>query len=295
MKLGTDSKIKFLDLKRRLGLRLWQTTGLLETLWQVTYRNAPAGDIGRISDDSIAAALEWEGPADELINALVEFGWLDRDDEFRLVVHDWSEHVAQHLKGGFAKHGKKFADQVVKSRGEVPAKQGALGTLPSSGAKQGAKQDANSTLPPSQAKPSQANTKGEVPAKQGAKQKRANGRPKPAPVPEPFPAELDRPEFHETWAKFKRHRREIKKPLGETAAAEQLLQLAKLGFEKATNLVQTTITSGWQGLRDSEGRPLSQLAKELDRNPEDRCPTDEDLANWNPVDGGLGRNGSPHR
>ncbi len=153
MKLGTESKLKFKTLKRKLALAHWQCIGLLEALWLATYQNAPAGDIGRLSDSEIAAAIEWEGPADELVAALVECRWLDLDDEFRLIVHDWSEHVANHLAGAFKKHGKTFADIAARDRAKQPAREPA---------RQGARQPAISTLPPilansSQAKPSKSN------------------------------------------------------------------------------------------------------------------------------------------
>lgn len=116
MKAGTETKLKFKALKRKLGLSLWQITGLLESLWRATEHNSPAGDIGKLTNDEIASAIEWEGDANDLISALVEFRWLDPDTDFRLVVHDWSDHAPNYLKGAFAKHGKVFADQYAKQR-----------------------------------------------------------------------------------------------------------------------------------------------------------------------------------
>ncbi len=86
MKTGTESKLKFKKLQRRLKLPLWQAVGLLETLWRVTERNAPAGDIGRLSNEDIAAAIEWDGDADELVATLVATGWLIRDVHGRLML-----------------------------------------------------------------------------------------------------------------------------------------------------------------------------------------------------------------
>lgn len=117
MKSGTESKTKFRNLKRRLRLKYWEVVGVLETLWRVTQNDAPAGDIGKLENDDIAAALEWEGDPDELIDALIETRWVDRDDEFRLIIHDWSEHAPNHLVGAFKKHEKLFADQIAKRRG----------------------------------------------------------------------------------------------------------------------------------------------------------------------------------
>ena len=137
MKEGVENKLKFKKLKRRLGFAEWQVVGILECIWKLTRTSAPAGDIGRHSNEDIAAAIEYEGDPDALITSLVECGWFDEDEEFRLIVHDWSDHVPTYLKGNFAKHNKTFANEVAKQR-----------------AKQPAKQRANSTLLPSQAKPS---------------------------------------------------------------------------------------------------------------------------------------------
>lgn len=123
MKKDCPSKSKFKALKRRFNLTHWQTIGLLESLWHATQHNAPAGDIGKLSNDEIAAELEWSGDANELVEALVEFRWLDVDDEFRLIVHDWSDHVPASLSNAFKGHKKLFADVVAKQRAKQPAKQ----------------------------------------------------------------------------------------------------------------------------------------------------------------------------
>lgn len=109
MKIGTTEKLKFKKLQRILKLPLWQAVGLLESVWKMAYRNAPAGDVGRLSDDDIAAAIEWDGDAMELVDALVQTGWLDRDPTHRLLIHDWEKECEAWLRGNFEKHGKSFA------------------------------------------------------------------------------------------------------------------------------------------------------------------------------------------
>ena len=71
MKTQAIQSVKFLRLKRRLRLAHWQCVGILESLWLITQTNAPRGDIGRLSNEDIAAMLEWPDDADELVNALV--------------------------------------------------------------------------------------------------------------------------------------------------------------------------------------------------------------------------------
>lgn len=126
MKLSAPQSSKFLKLKRRLSLPHWQCVGLLESLWLFTQHNAPLGDIGRHSDEDLAAAIEWAGDATALVTALVECGFIDECDENRLVVHDWSDHAPTYLKGAMAKHGKEFC-RVVRKPTKQPAKHGARG------------------------------------------------------------------------------------------------------------------------------------------------------------------------
>lgn len=126
MKMTAPQSLKFSKLKRRLAIPHWQAVGLLESVWLFTQVNAPAGDIGKHANDDIAAGLEWSGSADDLINALVECGWLDWCEVNRIVVHDWQDHVPKYLKGAMAKNGKEFvnvkAKQPAKPR-KQPAKQ----------------------------------------------------------------------------------------------------------------------------------------------------------------------------
>lgn len=125
MKAGTESKLKFMGLKRQLRLPFWQVVGVLEAIWHTTLRNAPDGDIGRLSNEEIAAAIEWDGDADELVAALVKSRWLDTDADFRLIVHDWSEHCPNYLKGGYQNGHKKFADVAARERAKMPKSDGA--------------------------------------------------------------------------------------------------------------------------------------------------------------------------
>lgn len=116
MKEGTENKLKFKKLKRRLSMPEWQVIGLLEAIWKLTRSSAPEGDIGRFSNEDIAAGIEYDGDADELVNHLVETCWLDEDEEFRLIVHDWSDHVPTYMKGQMKRYKKQFADRAAKER-----------------------------------------------------------------------------------------------------------------------------------------------------------------------------------
>ena len=91
MKPGTQDTIKFKRLQRRLQLPVWQVIGLLESVWQMTARCAAGGDIGTHTNDEIAGWLEYAWDASNLVDALVESGWLERSEETRLSVIEWDE------------------------------------------------------------------------------------------------------------------------------------------------------------------------------------------------------------
>ena len=108
MKLGTTELLKFKKLCRRLNLTQWQCVGLLESIWQLTAKNAPQGNIGKFTNEDIALTIGWDDDEEKLIEELVSCGWLDTDQKERLLVHDWHEHAPNHIKGGLAKAGKKL-------------------------------------------------------------------------------------------------------------------------------------------------------------------------------------------
>lgn len=84
------------------------TLGLLEAVWQFCGRFTPQGNIGKYSDEEIESWVEWSGDSGALINALVECRWLDRDDEHRLVVHDWQQHADDATKLAVKRSGSTF-------------------------------------------------------------------------------------------------------------------------------------------------------------------------------------------
>lgn len=111
MKHGTENKLKFKKLQRRLDLALWQAKGLLQTLWDFAKSNAPRGDVGKFTDEELAIGIDWRGEPEELIKALVDNRWLDPSDgPERLVIHDWWEHCEDSIHMQLARHRQLFAD-----------------------------------------------------------------------------------------------------------------------------------------------------------------------------------------
>lgn len=100
-------------LAKLLSAPHFTAVGLLECLWHFAARHAIRGDIGRWSDDEIADAVGW--PADDagrLVTALVDAGWLDRCQQHRLVVHDWSDHCDESTKKTVQRKGWEFAKAI---------------------------------------------------------------------------------------------------------------------------------------------------------------------------------------
>ena len=84
---------KLKRLVRALKVPQYAAVGILESLWHLTAREAPEGNIGKLSNEDIAAWIDWECDSDDLIAALVTAGWIDHDTDNRLVIHDWHEHA----------------------------------------------------------------------------------------------------------------------------------------------------------------------------------------------------------
>jgi hypothetical protein len=156
MKAGTTELLKFVKLQRRLGESRRGIIGLLEGLWLSTAKNCPTGDIGRFTNEEIAIMVDWEGDPDLLVDSLIECGWLDVCSDHRLIVHDWSDHCPQYVRGNLKKHGREIIAEPTKQPPKEPTKQ-----PPKEPAKQPPKEPAkqptmDGATKPSLAKPNQA-------------------------------------------------------------------------------------------------------------------------------------------
>ena len=98
LKRRTPDHPKVISLEERLKIPRFAAVGLLELLWHYTAEYAPQGSVGKYPDSAIARACHWPKDAAAFVDALVETGWLDRDEEYRLLVHDWADHVDETTK-----------------------------------------------------------------------------------------------------------------------------------------------------------------------------------------------------
>lgn len=121
MKHSTPQLLKFQRLQRRLGETKRGLVGLLELLWHGTATQAPQGDIGKFSNEEIAILVDWEGDYDQLVDALVDTGWLDRCSRHRLVVHDWGQHAPNWVRMLVKKRELSFSEASAEASTEGSA------------------------------------------------------------------------------------------------------------------------------------------------------------------------------
>jgi len=98
MKRGTPEHPKTKTLAKILEIPLYGAVGILEMLWHFASFRALQGDLGRWSNVQIAEAINWDREPDELINALIESGFVDKSNEYRLLIHDWHDHAEEAVK-----------------------------------------------------------------------------------------------------------------------------------------------------------------------------------------------------
>lgn len=96
------------SLADRLGIPVHAAVGIMEMLWHHAGDYAPRGDIGKLSDRMIAQAVDWKGDVGTLVEALVAERWIDRDEEYRLVVHDWEDHCEEFVRKRIFRSGEAF-------------------------------------------------------------------------------------------------------------------------------------------------------------------------------------------
>jgi hypothetical protein len=120
MKREAINHTKMRRLARCLNVELWGARGIMESLWHITKEEAPAGDIGKLSDQDIADAIGWTGDAGVLIAGLIESRWLDSTVRYRLVIHDWPDHCEDHVHAKMARAGLCFANGLKPNLNKLP-------------------------------------------------------------------------------------------------------------------------------------------------------------------------------
>ncbi len=100
---------KILDAADALEIAPPYMIGLLTSFWLWALDNAPDGNISEISARNIARAAQWDGDADELLQAFISAGLLDQGDEdpATLTIHDWEEYAGTLIQQREGKYDDK--------------------------------------------------------------------------------------------------------------------------------------------------------------------------------------------
>lgn len=93
--VGRHPKTK--KLARLLGVSLPAAVGHLHYLWWWALDFAQDGVLDKYDAEDIADAMQWEGDADQLVEALLSSGYIDDTDD-GLVVHDWHDYAGKLLE-----------------------------------------------------------------------------------------------------------------------------------------------------------------------------------------------------
>ena len=107
--LGGHPKTR--KLAHLLGVSKPAAVGHLHYLWWWAVNYAPDGDLSRHDQLDIAIGAEWDGDPGEFVEALVTVGFLDRDVDDTLVIHDWHDYA-----GKLIERRKANAERMRKAR-----------------------------------------------------------------------------------------------------------------------------------------------------------------------------------
>jgi len=86
---------KVLSVSDDLDVDPVKVTGMLVLIWLWSLDNAPNGSLEGISNRSIARAAQWDGDADEFVEALKNARLLDVSADGGLSLHDWYEYAGK--------------------------------------------------------------------------------------------------------------------------------------------------------------------------------------------------------
>jgi hypothetical protein len=85
---------KTLEMAALLDLPPVYVVGHLTAFWLWALDNAPDGSLYRVSPRVIAIASQWQGNPTDLVNAMLQAGFVD-EDENGLSIHDWQDYAGK--------------------------------------------------------------------------------------------------------------------------------------------------------------------------------------------------------
>jgi hypothetical protein len=257
MKLNTIHHPKVLRLKRRLQVPTWGAVGILESLWHLTATHAKDGAIGRqFTNEDLANSIGWDSDPDQLVEALVDSGWVDRCAVNRLVIHDWQDHCPDFVRAnlGRLKAGFAVAQSAAQQNTEAPIPNGNTFTV--CGSEQALAipnadpctvfqdQDLNQDHNQDQLTPL---------TPPGGEPDRKRRKVPPVPAYDPrtadLPTDLNTPRFRDAWTKWWTYRRERRLATYKPQTLEQRLrEFLEMGEANAAEAILHSIAQGYQGI-----------------------------------------------
>jgi hypothetical protein len=109
-KRGILEHPKLMALAESLGIMDPWALGLLEAFWHWVAKYHPNGDLTGTRPSLFARSIRYTGDADELWGRLLDCGFIDKLDDGRVLVHDWSEHADSAVHKALKKRHELFAD-----------------------------------------------------------------------------------------------------------------------------------------------------------------------------------------
>lgn len=81
-------------LSRKLGISVPAAIGHLHMLWWWALDYAQDGNISDFEPDDIADAIDWQSDADDLLTALIDSGFVEKQDNL-ILIHDWFDYAGR--------------------------------------------------------------------------------------------------------------------------------------------------------------------------------------------------------
>jgi hypothetical protein len=107
---GTLTHRKTRRLAALLKIEMPAALGYMEALWSVAAEQTPCGDIGKLSNQDIADEMFSTIDPDELINAIIGAGLLEKHSIHRLIIHNWAERTDQTTRRKVARNDWTFVN-----------------------------------------------------------------------------------------------------------------------------------------------------------------------------------------
>jgi len=106
---GLAKHPKTLKLARKLNIHIAQAIGHLHLFWWWAMEYAQDGDLSHCDPEDIAIAADWPGDERQFVESLIEAGFIDRNEDGTLSIHDWHDYAGKLLE-------KRAADAERKRR-----------------------------------------------------------------------------------------------------------------------------------------------------------------------------------